>query len=246
MEDARGIGPNTAGQEHIAELRDSRIRENPLDIVLHHADAGGEDRRGRSDDGNHPKREDASIEQSMAARDHVDPRSDHRCRVNESGNWRGAFHRIRKPDVQWNLRGLAGRSKNQQQRDRSQNATVPSWVYADRIEHAAKVKRAKLADDEEHGKEEAEVSDAVDDESFFPRVGCGVFPEIEANQQVRGQADTLPADEHEQKILSQHQYRHEEHEEIEVSKEPPVPLFMSHVAHRVDVDQKANSGHDAK
>src|SRR5258707_5897961 len=40
--------------------------------------------------------------------------------------------------------------------------------------------------------------------------------------------------------------RHEEHEEVEVGEETPVALFMRHIADRVDVDQKADAGHDAE
>ena len=47
VENARTERPHAHGQEHVAELGDGRVRQNPLDIVLRHADAGGEDRRQR-------------------------------------------------------------------------------------------------------------------------------------------------------------------------------------------------------
>src|ERR1700690_2850194 len=68
--------------------------------------------------------------------------------------------------------------------------------------------------------------------------------EIEANQQIRGEADALPAYKHEQKILRQHQRQHEEHEEIEIGKERPVALLVRHITDRVDVDEEADAGDD--
>ncbi len=45
VEDAGGVGADSAGQEHVAELRDGGVGEDALDVVLHHADGGGEDAR---------------------------------------------------------------------------------------------------------------------------------------------------------------------------------------------------------
>ena len=49
-----------------------------------------------------------------------------------------------------------------------------------------------------------------------------------------------------QEALGQHQHQHEEHEEVEVGEEAPVPLFVRHVANRVDVDEEADAGDDAE
>ena len=65
----------------------------------------------------------------------------------------------------------------------------------------------KLLDEEEHGEEEAEVADAVDDEGFFAGVGGGVFLEVEADEQVGGEADALPADEDEQEAFGEDEDR---------------------------------------
>ncbi len=47
MEDPGGVRTDAAGEEHVAELRDGGVGEDTLDVVLHYADACGEDgRRG--------------------------------------------------------------------------------------------------------------------------------------------------------------------------------------------------------
>ena len=91
-------------------------------------------------------------------------------------------------------------------------------------------------------KQEAEVADAVDDEGLLARVGGGVLLEVEADQQVGGESDALPTHKHEQEVLRQHQRQHEEHKEVQIGEEAPVTLFVRHVAHGVDVNEKADAG----
>src|SRR5439155_19856293 len=102
--------------------------------------------------------------------------------------------------------------------------SVPSGIHCDRVEDMSEIERAELADDEEHREQEAEITDAIDDEGLFPGVRGGVLLEVEADEQVRGETDALPADEHEQEAFGQHQHGHEEHEEVEVGEETPVSL----------------------
>ena len=51
VEDGGGVGGDSAGEEHVAELRDGGVGEDALDVVLHHADGGGEEGGGGADDG---------------------------------------------------------------------------------------------------------------------------------------------------------------------------------------------------
>ena len=111
---------------------------------------------------------------------------------------------------------------------------------------SVKLSVAEVGDEQEHRQQEAEVADAVDDEGFLAGVGGGVFLEVEADEQVRGEAHALPADEEQKEAAGQHQDRHEEHEEIEVGEEAPVTLFVRHVSDRVEVDQEADAGDDAE
>ena len=68
----------------------------------------GDQRHGASGDG---------AKSEVRARDHVDAGRDHRRGVDEGGDGRRAFHRVRQPDVQRELRALAGRAEQEQQAD---------------------------------------------------------------------------------------------------------------------------------
>ena len=103
-----------------------------------------------------------------------------------------------------------------------------------------------MRDQQEHREQEAEVADAVDDEGFFAGVGGGVLLEVEADEQVGGETDALPADEEQKEARDEDQDEHEEHEEVEVGEEAPVAFFVRHVADRVDVDEEADAGDDAE
>ena len=80
--------------------------------------------------------------------------------------------------------------------------------------------------------------------AFLPASTAEFLQVVKADQQVGGETYALPADEHQQEVLRQHQRQHEKHEEVEVGEETPVSLFVRHVADGVDVDQKAHAGDD--
>ena len=61
-------------------------------------------------------------EQHRVAPDHVHARRHHRRRMDQRRDRRRAFHRVRQPDVERNLRRLAGRADEQQQRDQRDRA----------------------------------------------------------------------------------------------------------------------------
>src|SRR3954454_10806376 len=67
--------------------------------------------------------------------------------------------------------------------------------------------------------------------------------EIESDQQIRAQPYTFPADKHQNVVVPQNQSEHGEHEQVQISEEAVVTAFVGHVAHRVDVDQRAHAGH---
>ena len=103
-----------------------------------------------------------------------------------------------------------------------------------------------MRDQQEHGEQETEVADAIDDEGLLARVGGGILFEVEADEQVGGETNALPADEEEQEARRENQDEHEKHEKVEVGKEAPVAVLMRHVACGVEMDEEADAGDDAE
>ena len=108
----------------------------------------------------------------------------------------------------------------------------------------AEGERAEVGEQKEDANEEAEVADAVDDEGFLAGGDGGVALEVEADEQIGGETDALPADEHHEDVAGEDQDGHEEEEEVEVAEVARVALFVGHVADGVDVDEEADAGDD--
>ena len=117
-------------------------------------------------------------------------------------------------------------------------------MLGDGAEDLAVAERAEVGNHQEHGQQEAEVADAVEEERLLARVRGGLTEVVKADQQIGGETHTFPADEHQQKVFCQHQGQHEKHEQVEVGKEAPVAFLVRHVADGVDMDQKSYAGDD--
>ena len=106
-----------------------------------------------------------------------------------------------------------------------------------------KVQRSEGHDHEHHAQQERGVANAIDDECFLPGVGGGLAQKVKSDQEIRAEAHALPAHEHHQVIVRQHQDQHGEHEKIEIAEEAVISAFMRHVSDGVNVNEKANAGH---
>ena len=106
------------------------------------------------------------------------------------------------------------------------------------------VERARAVEDRHDPEREPDVADAVDDERLLGGEGRRALRVPEADQRVARQPDQLPAGEHEQPRVREHQQEHREHEQVEVGEEPPRAVVVGHVPDRVDVHEHADRGHD--
>ena len=207
VEDAGGVGADAAGEEHVAELGDGGVGEDALDVVLHHADGRGEEGGGRADAGDDGEGGGGAVEEDVAAGDHVDAGGDHGGGVDERGDRGGAFHGVGQPDVERESARTCRRRRGRGSSAMAVRKCAPchSGCCAMCGEDLGEVERAEVGDEEEHREQEAEVADAVDDEGLLAGVGGGGLREPEADQQVRGEADALPADEEQQEVVGEDQ-----------------------------------------
>jgi hypothetical protein len=161
---------------------------------------------------------------------------------------------VRQPDVKRDLRRLAGRADEQEERRpeghrRPQPRQLHEGAAAARRRRrcrreVAEVERPGGVVQQEHPDQEPEVADPVGDEGLLARVGVGVRGVPKTNQQVAAEPHPLPADEHDGEAVAQHQHQHRAAEQVQVGEEARVVGVVLHVARRIDVNQKPDEGDD--
>ena len=198
-----------------------------------------EQRGDRADPRHDRARVVGDVEERVRAHDEEHAGGDHRRRVDERRDRGRALHRVGQPDVQRELRALAHRADEEQQRDRGDRRLreVRRRGVGDAV-----VERPDLLEDQEHREHEAEVADAVRDERLLARDRGRVALEPERDEQVRAEAHALPAQEGEQEARAEHEHEHRRREQVEVREEPAEARVAVHVPDRVQVDQRADAG----
>ena len=111
-------------------------------------------------------------------------------------------------------------------------------------EHNPEIERAEDHENREDAERKAEIADTVD-EKGLDRRGVGGGPVVpEADQQIRHQADTFPAEEQLNEVVGGDQRQHEKGEEAQIGHEPRDRLVLGHVADGIDMDHRRDDGHD--
>jgi hypothetical protein len=256
VENRRAISTDAKRHEHVAELRTGRIGDNPFDVILHQTDRGREKRGDCTDRHHHCQRVLRKFEQRRHPRHQKHAGGHHRRRVDKRRHRRRAFHRVRQPGVQKELRRLAHRAHEQQQAHRGQRMCLVKMhpeqrddrltgfrtlgrdevgrTREDRVERD----RSEQGEHPEHTQQETEIPDPVDDKGFHRRGIGGRLLVPETDQQIGGDADTFPAEKHLQQIVRGHQHQHREGEQRQVGEEPRAVRIVMHVANRVEVHQR--------
>jgi len=229
----------TRGKNHVADLTHGRAGQRLLDVVLGARDDGPEEHGDHADDEYGGQREDGAIVNRVATNDEVDAGGDHGGGVDERGDRGGALHGVQQPGLQRELRGLARRGQQQQQTNPGQRAFTRLPCFG---EDLVECHGAEGDEDQHDGQAEPDIADAVHHEGLLRGCRCARLPLPESNQQIGGQADTLPADVQQKVVVGKDQQEHRGDEEIEEAEEPATVGVVVHVADRVDEDQRSDNG----
>ena len=257
VEHGHRIDAHAGGHEHVTQLRAGGIGDHPLDVVLHQAHGRGEEGGGRADVDDEHLGLGGVFEQRRHAHHQEHPGGDHGGGVDQRRNRRRAFHGIRQPGVQEQLRRLAHGADEQQEGQQVGRVPIrPEEVDPGLGQHRAggeyvvETDRIHHPEQAEDAQGEAEVPHPVDDEGLDRGGICRGLAVVEADQQVGGHAHTFPAEEHLQQVVGGDQHQHGKGEEREIGEEPgPVAfvfveiLVMGHVPHRVEVHEAGNRRH---
>ena len=161
--------------------------------------------------------------------------------MDERGHRRGAGHGVRQPDIERDLRGFAGGADEQQQADGQGNGRFQQ-VDIGLERKVVKSLRANGPEQKGHAEDEAEVADAVDDEGLVAGQHIATVFTVIADEQIRAQTNTLPADEHDDRTVSEHQHEHAAQEQVHVGEEFAVVPVPPHIPDGVDVDEGTDQG----
>jgi hypothetical protein len=187
---------------------------------------------------------------AVAAADHEHSGRDHRRGVDQGGNRGRTLHGVRKPGVEAELRRLAHRADEQEDADERHRVEALAEEADGGAGHARRgrenlrdVDGAEDQERREDAQREAEIADPVDQEGLERRrVGRGlVVPE--ADEQVGGEANALPAEEHLDEVVRRHQHQHREGEERQVGEEAGLAVVLRHIAPAVEVDERRDCRH---
>ena len=237
VEDRRRPGADPERGEHVAELAQRRIREDALDVGLRQRDRRREDCREDPDPGDDDHRLRCVPEERVHAGDEVDAGINHRRRVDERGDGRRALHRVGQPDVERELRALAGGAAEHEERDQDDEPVVRRVDLREPFEGIVDVQGLGVHPDCGEPEREPDVAHAVDEERLLRPERGAPAPVPEADERVAAEPDELPAREHHEEVVRQDQQEHREHEQVEVREEAPVPAVVGHVADRVHVHE---------
>ncbi|MPM40358.1 hypothetical protein SDC9_86998 [bioreactor metagenome] len=226
-------------QHHVADLRHGRAGQHLLDVVLGRPDPGAGEQGDRADDDDHG-RGDLRHRVDRAGADHqVDTGGDHRRGVDQGGDRGRALHGVEQPGLQRHL-GRLGAGTDQQQ-DAEQGGDRRGHLRRAGVDRVVRG-RTEQRDHQHQRDRHRHVTDPVHHE----RLGGGLrrpWPLLpEADQQVGRQTDALPAEEQQQVVVRQHQDQHRRDEQVQVGEEPAPVGVVGHVADRVDVDQRPDTG----
>ena len=102
--------------------------------------------------------------------------------------------------------------------------------------------RAGLREEPDDAEEKEDIADARGEEGFFRGRGGRGLLIPEADEQIRGEADDLPAHEEQQQAVGDDDAEHGSGKEREEAEEAGEVFVVGHVADGVDEDEQADEG----
>ena len=157
-------------------------------------------------------------EQHGVAPDHVHAGRHHRRGVDEGRDRRRAFHGVRQPDVERNLRRLAGGADEEQQRRERQRCRTSPRAQRRRGardapgSRACRTSRTAAACRATNAKSPMRLTM----KAFLPASDADFFVYQKPMSRYEQRPDALPADEHHQEVRAEHEHQHEGGEQVQV------------------------------
>ena len=175
------------------------------------------------------KRGFGQLEQRRHARDHEDAGRHHRCSMDQRGDRRRTFHRVRQPDVQGHLRRLTHRTDEQADADATVIAcqSVPGMISIVLRRDGIRAHRTPSRSRASPCSRRSPAMPSTKPKSptrltrkalRFAKIADR--PRVpETDQQVRDDTHRLPAEEQLQEVVRHHEHQHRERKQRDVREE---------------------------
>ncbi len=233
MDHGRSDRARAQRQEHEAELARGRGRQQTLEVALRDGHQPSDEGGDAADRAHQEQR--ARREQRQSAHQQHDPRDDERRGVQQRRDRRGPPHGVLQPPLEGNLRRLAHRRDQQQQRgDRGRRPTD--------VERPGDRRRPRVRHEDEDAEVEAEIGRARHQEGARRRARHAGTLEPEADEQIRGEADQLVGGQKQYPVAGEYERLHRRDEEGHFGVEARVVAVAAHVADGVDEHAQCDDG----
>ena len=217
-----------------------------LDVPLLEADRRREDRGERADDDDDDLRDRRQREQHVAARDQVHAGRHHRRRVDQRRDRRRARHRVGEPDVERDLRALAGASEEQEETDAPSprrrrhgsdvaaaltplKSSVP--MFANIMNIATRNPKSPMR---------------FTMNAFLPASAFAFSLNQKPMSKYEHKPDAFPPDEQNRIVAAEHQQQHEEDEQVEIREVARISRIVLHVSDAEQMDEHADARDDER
>ena len=184
MEAAREEAARSKPHDHETQLTDGRERPDPLDVPADHGHGGGQEHGDSADGQKHGHRIRGMAKEGKQAGKQINACSHHGGRVEQGADRCRAFHGVRQPRHERELRALADDAAEDQQRRQGQKA----GGHAGRRLRAVHLQDSQIPQMKQHQQnadEERDIAQPGHDEGLLSRLG-GTKPLVpETDQKIR-------------------------------------------------------------
>ena len=162
VEDARHLGADRHGEEHVADLAHRGVGQHALDVGLHGGDEACHHGGAGADEGCRARSRRGLCEQGMEAGEQVDAGRHHGGGVDQGRHRGRALHGVRQPGVEGQLGRLGHGAHQQQERDQLR------WPARHRVrEEVVEAQAAGRLEGDEGCEHDAHVADHVHHERLL-------------------------------------------------------------------------------
>ena len=245
MEAPREEAPRGEPHDHEAQLADSGVRPDSLDVPADHGHGGGQEHGDGADGQKHGHRIRRVAKEWKQAGEQVDAGSHHGGRVEQGADRCGALHSVRQPRHERKLRAFADDAAEDQEGRQGQKAGGHAGRCL-RAVHLQDLQVPQVKQHQEKADEKRNVAQTGHDKCLLSRLGGAELLVPEADQQIRRKPDQLPEDvklKHGRGDAQGHHRPCEKGLKRIVAGETGV---ASHVAEGVDLNKKTDGRHQGQ